>query len=546
MGNLFDFFKRIFQGMQGSYAFNLFGKAFIRLRTAVMNPFRRGVRRVQQLVNVNLITAKLVAPINAKIRKILSAEAKSPEDYFTIGRFWISKMLVYVVILGACAFVFIYFNWISPSTTDTIAIESRITSVYYDYDDMDLGEYTGKANIRAANGEVVYTGDIVAGVCNGTGTLWNQDGILIYTGEFNNNNFEGNGTLYYPDGKKRYVGEFSKNIFSGKGILYYADGTKEYEGEFENGSFNGKGIYYNEKGILTYEGEFQNGAYHGVGSSYYSSGIKKYEGNFYLGRAQGEGTSYSTAGKRIFTGSFARDNILYESLLGCNMKEIMDMFNENPVIYYSEGEACFSFESAKVILETDCLVELIFSNENTTNENSWYLSDEDGDTLPETEDSYQEEESEATEEATEEEKIAEELKSLPVKNNYNTYIYLSTDEWQKAEEVDLSAINVTGVSCYDTTVSVSFLSEENATPENGSAALQECTTIDRIRFSDPTAFSNINYELTNMSHNYIAVRGINYADAIYKEIYEIDGVRYRLCYEMDNPNELMFITYENY
>ena len=67
MGSLFQVIKNaithVFQGVQGSYAFSLLGKAFIRLRTAVMNPFQRVVRRVQQLFNANIITSKLVAPI---------------------------------------------------------------------------------------------------------------------------------------------------------------------------------------------------------------------------------------------------------------------------------------------------------------------------------------------------------------------------------------------------------------------------------------------------------------------------------------------------
>ena len=72
MGNLI---MQIFRGMKGSYAFQLLGKAFLRLRTAVMNPFQRVVRRVQQIFNVNIITSRLVAPINAKVRKILNGEA---------------------------------------------------------------------------------------------------------------------------------------------------------------------------------------------------------------------------------------------------------------------------------------------------------------------------------------------------------------------------------------------------------------------------------------------------------------------------------------
>ena len=62
MGSLFQVIKNaithVFQGVQGSYAFSLLGKAFIRLRTAVMNPFQRVVRRIQQLFNANIITSK--------------------------------------------------------------------------------------------------------------------------------------------------------------------------------------------------------------------------------------------------------------------------------------------------------------------------------------------------------------------------------------------------------------------------------------------------------------------------------------------------------
>ena len=186
-----------------------------------MNPFQRVVRRVQQLFNANIITSKLVTPINAKVRKVLNGEAKSPEDYFTIGRFWISKMLVYFLILAGCAAVFIYFNWIAAPMSDTTASENVTTTVYYDYDDVKLGEYTGKANIRAANGSVVYTGDIAAGVCKGNGKLWNQDGTLVYEGGFENNGFSGTGTLYGVNGAVRYTGEFKDNQFSGSGVLYF-------------------------------------------------------------------------------------------------------------------------------------------------------------------------------------------------------------------------------------------------------------------------------------------------------------------------------------
>ena len=257
-----------------------------------------------------------------------------------------------------------------------------------------------------------------------------------------------------------------------------------------------------------------------------------------MGKAQGAGKMYSSSGKVLFTGAFARDDIHYEALLGCNMQEAMEMFNESPLVYYTEGETSFLFERAQVILRTDCLIEIHMSDRSNTSEannDSWYLLGEDGETLPEAPDSGLEEDAQETE-----------LEQLPVKNKYNIFFYLSTDEWMKEEDVDFGAINVTGVSSYRSNIDTKFLNEQTMTPENGAAALQECVAIERMRLKSPTAFSNINYQLTTMNRTYIAVSGINLADAVYEEVYELDGIRYRLTYEMDNPNELMFVTYENY
>lgn len=568
--NPFGFFKNIiqslFRGLKGSFAFNLLGSVFSRIRTAVTSPFRRMTRRVGQMFNVNMISAKLIAPVTKKVRKIMKAEPKSPDDYYTVGRFWISRTLVFIVILCACAAVFLYFGWLAPDLEDTTTTENLITSVYYDYDDMSLGEYSGKANIRAANGAVVYTGDILAGVCTGNGSLWNQDGILIYEGAFVNNKFEGTGTLYYPDGKVQYAGEFSDNNFSGAGIMYASDGTVLYEGNFENGMYSGDGVLYNEDGIMIYEGSFQSGLYHGTGVSYYDSGIKRYEGEFYMGRAQGTGSLYSSSGRLIFTGMFARDEIHYEALLGLSLADVETMFQETPKVYFSEGGTSFLFENAQVILKTDCLVELKLSEEAASAEGSWFLPDEEEDTLAETEESRLDSAAAASDgtEGEEEDAVAEaigdlqqsmsemtaeekeELENLPVNNIYHIYYYLATDEWQREEDLDKSAILVTGVSAYSADIDVSFLEGYEMTPENGAASLQECVAIERIRLTEPTAFSSINYEITTLNRSYMQVSGMNLADAIYEEVYDADGVRYRLCYQMDAPGELKFITVENY
>ena len=69
--------------------------------------------------------------------------------------------------------------------------------------------------------------------------------------------------------------------------------------------------------------------------------------------------------------------------------------------------------------------------------------------------------------------------------------------------------------------------------------------IEKVRLSVPTAFSSISYELTTQNKLYVKVGGINLAEAIYEEVYEENNVRYRLCYQMDTPDQLMFFTVEN-
>ena len=570
---------------------SLFQKAFVRLRTAVMNPFRRVIRRTQQLSNANLITAKLINPINKKLREIFSFKPKAKEDYITVGNFWISRKVIYFLIIAICAGVFIYFTWFASDVQETTTTTNVVTTTYFDYDDLKLAEFSGKANIRAANGSVVYTGDVADGMITGVGTLWNQDGLLIYEGNFLNNQYSGVGTLYYPNGNVMYNGEFAENLFQGTGYYYSLEGNLLYEGTFEKGSFNGEGISYNEEGNLIYEGNFQSGNYHGNGILYYANGIKKYEGEFYQGKAQGQGTSYSNTGKLLFTGLFARNEIHYESLLGITLEDAMSMFGETPVVYYSEVDTVFLFEGAHVALKGDCMVQLLRDSSALSTDDDWYLPGEEEDTL--TDDTIptdtivfdengegsllgegtsvgEDENTTTTSVTTTTDADGNEVTTttttdttastvntttmldgieLPVLatgDTFSAYYYLSSDEWQKAEELDKTQITISSVTAYSDDLDVAFLENTDMTAANGVTNLIDCVAIDRIRRDDPTAFSNISFEMTTKNKSYIYVSGINMAEAVYSEIYELEGVRYKLCYQMDNPEALKFITLEVY
>lgn len=551
--------------------FKIIQKSFVRLRTAAMNPFRRIVRRVQQLFNVNLITAKLITPINKKIRSILNVKPKDKSDYISLGIFWISKKLIYFLILAACAGVFIYFSWFAPPIEDTVASSNVLTTVYYDYDDLELAEFSGKANIRGANGTVVYTGDIAQGICTGVGTLWNQDGVLVYEGSFENNEFSGNGTLYYPDKKVKYKGSFANNVYSGSGISYYQDGTMEYEGEFKNGTFSGEGIQYDTTGIMIYAGNFENGSYNGAGASYYTNGVKKYEGEFFFGHEQGAGTLYSSTGKKLFSGQFIRGQIQYEALLDCSMEEIFTMCTETPKIYYTNNSTTFLFEGIGLAVETDCIVELKKDEARTSNGEDWYLpgSGEDEllqeagddtvavdypDSMASNETADGTADGTAGEKNNGEDNSQEKTESdggvdLPVistAGKYTAYYYLASNEWQKEADLDYSQIQVTSLAVLNPELSIDFLQDEICTYNNGEADLLECVIIDQLRQEEPTLFSNIQFTQTTKDNRYIQITGIDHGQAIYTETYEVDNVRYRLCHEVDDYKTWRFITMETY
>ncbi len=509
-----------------------------------MNPFRKIIRKIGLLFNANVIASKLISPITKKVKTLFTFKTKSVEDYYTVGNFLISKKIVFTVILVGCASVFIYFEMFAEPVSDTVSLTNVVTTVYYDYDDLDLEEYTGKANIVADNGEVVYTGDIVSGYCTGTGTLWTQDGVLVYEGQFSNNELSGEGTYYYSDGMIRYVGEFKKNVFEGNGISYYRDGRVEYEGAFQNGNYHGTGTLYNEDENMIYVGEFLNGTYHGEGISYYDNGIKQYEGEFYMGNEQGEGTSYSTMGKRLFTGQFARGNIYYESLFGYSLAELSVMFGETPVIYYTSEDVCYTYEGAQVAIQLDC--SIASKIEETSSGNSgdgWYLPEDSDELLEEVNIDTQ-----VIEFPGEEGEDAKQV-TLPIMSTadkYTYYYYLSSNEWQLEADLDQSQVWVSKVIAFDEDIDLALIDDVDPISTASGATLAECVAIENLRERMPTIFSQIAFEEKSQNQNYYYVSNINQSASIYMELFEVENIRYKKCFENDDPLNMSFLILEQY
>ncbi len=353
--------------------FKLLASIFKRVVTAVTNPFRMLVVRIQRMFNVNILTAKLIPPLTKKVKALVTLKPQSPQDYFSVGRYWVYKKLFLTLILVLCAAVFLYFSMFAPKVTPKPSQPEQVmTTVTFDFDDMALADYTGVANIRAADGTVVYVGDVVAGVCTGNGTLRDRKGRLVYEGGFENNQYSGQGVRYWPSGNPMYEGGFEKNQYSGEGVLYAEDGrTVLYAGSFKGGLRDGTGKAYGESGTLLYEGEFAEDLYHGSGTEYYENGIIAYTGQFFRGEPQGEGTLYSTQGRALYTGSVYAGKINYSALVGATLADLEAAFTETPCIYYNDTESVFLYQEAGVVITVDCRVRVdVWENANAAADQS--------------------------------------------------------------------------------------------------------------------------------------------------------------------------------
>lgn len=557
------------------YIAKLIRAVISRLRALTLNPVRNFLRRIQMMFNTNVIANRVLKPVTKKFRELFHIKPKSEDDYFSVGRFLVAKKLVAAVIVVCCIAVIVYFNFIAEPVEKPVTTTTGITTnVYFDYDDIALTEYTGKANIRAANGSVVYTGDIKNGVCEGTGILHNQSGVLVYEGDFSNNSFNGHGKEYAKDGSLQYEGEYTDNAYNGQGTLFYPSGQIQYTGEFSGGFFSGNGFLYGESGELIYEGTFQNGLYHGNGVLYYEDGDRKYEGEFVMGKPQGTGTLFTGAGRPYYTGIVANGDIAYESLVSLSLQNIEEMFYEEPTVYYTLDSTCYVYETAQVALELDCIVRIvtnkILENENDSGVNEgdgWYLPEEAGDAV--ILDNSQSDESGSSSEpgdstsetdenqenaaliaslntlvdkinAAQEEAVDEDMPTEFITEEQKIYYYVNNSEWVAESDMDKGSVKVEGVTVYREELTNPFKNDKEFIAANGVTELMDCIAIEKIRKRTPTAFSNITFEEVSRNYRYTYVKNINYAQAIYEELIDTEDFSYQLCYQIDDAGKLYY------
>lgn len=189
---------------------------------------------------------------------------------------------------------------LSDSALEFLEDTNSITVEYMNQQG-DIESFTGNGSKVFEYGS--YTGDLIRGVCNGTGTMNYNDGSW-YTGGWTNGKWSGNGTgkYIYSDGSV-YEGEYLDGVRHGTGTYTYADGAV-YTGGWTNGEQDGTGtINYANGGWYT--GGWTNGSWSGNGSGkYIYSDGSVYEGGFLNGEFHGTGT-YSYADGTVYTGGWA-------------------------------------------------------------------------------------------------------------------------------------------------------------------------------------------------------------------------------------------------
>lgn len=199
------------------------------------------------------IRSKVLTKLRQLFAKLFDIRPRDKEDYYSIGKWMVSKRLAFAVTI-VIGLISVYYVFFINTPAFLQAKDGGVKT--YQYDSIPLRFTEGKVRILAESGYRAYEGEVAKGSANGQGKLYRQDGSLVYDGEFVQSKYHGQGKLYYPSEQLQYQGEFADNLFSGTGSLYYENGNKEYAGEFLNGMREGKGIYYSSTGNKVFEGNF--------------------------------------------------------------------------------------------------------------------------------------------------------------------------------------------------------------------------------------------------------------------------------------------------
>lgn len=213
-------------------------------------------------------------------------------------------------------------------------------------------------------GNLQYKGNIVQGLYEGYGELYNINGNIKYKGPFMNSIPHGdNGVFYHKKtGKVKYYGSVIYGLYDGYGTRLNKNEQVIESGVFVNGFFShGFVNLYNENSqILEYSGQCTSGKYWGHGVLYHRNGQKLYQGKFVNGNRDGqEIVEYDPYGNICFIGSVSdgekvgkSENFVYDeiySFSNCEDNEtIQDQVTKIYISQILSQAQCTSFQSESI------------------------------------------------------------------------------------------------------------------------------------------------------------------------------------------------------
>lgn len=252
--------------------------------------------KIRLLFTPSFWQTKVISTLRQFFSKLFDVRPRDKRDYYPVFRWLVSKRLAYALVITLCVVCLLVLGMVGSGW-----IRQDGGNPTYRYNSLILKFYEGNANVTAHGGYVAYTGGVVKGAAEGSGSLYNANGDLVYEGAFSASKYNGQGTLYYPGQGVRYVGNFVDNLYDGSGKEYRPNGVLEYEGQYSRG------------------------------------------------KRMGAGTLYNASGSAIYAGNFRNDQIVYDELLGKTMAEAAQIYTGLQTLYESEDESCIDMEEIDIV-----------------------------------------------------------------------------------------------------------------------------------------------------------------------------------------------------
>lgn len=124
-------------------------------------------------------------------------------SYFHVGKYYIRKKLVAVIIVLVTFIPLIWGGFIYPYIEGTLFPKWFTKTMFVNA--QERLDYTGKVKLTAAedSDQILFTGTLQDGRIEGEGMLYDYDGNLLYQGSFEKEMYSGSGKEYFADGQDR-------------------------------------------------------------------------------------------------------------------------------------------------------------------------------------------------------------------------------------------------------------------------------------------------------------------------------------------------------